>query len=37
MGRQISGTLACFCSDEYEDKGDDAATYNYLASDGSKV
>ena len=37
MGRQISGTLACFCSDEYEDKGDDAATYNYLASDGTKV
>jgi hypothetical protein len=37
MERQISENLACFCNGEYMEEGDDAATNEYMTSDGKKV
>ena len=37
MDRQISENLGCFCYSQYMDQGDDAATNEYLTSDGKKV
>ena len=37
QGRQIEGTLACFCADEYGRQGDDAATNKYLSSDNKQI
>lgn len=35
IGRQVSGTLACFCTAEYMEIGDDAAEKEYAATDGT--
>ena len=35
--RQISGTLACFCTDEYMRIGSDAAEEKYISTDGTEV
>ena len=35
--RQIAGTLACFCTDQYNANGDDAAAAEFAASDGTMV
>lgn len=36
-GRQINGNLACFCTKQYDEIGDDAAETNYQSTDGSQV
>lgn len=37
MGRQIAPSLTCFCSDQYEENGAEAAELTFKASDGTDV
>ena len=37
IGRQISPTLSCFCTQQYLDVGNDAAEVEHSSSDGTKV